>query len=93
MEVVNHFGQQVEIDKQDRLMLPRILRDRFSLVNEEVAVTGLQKFLKLRSQQTADQSVEGLLAKSDSAKAITMAEAQQRLAAREAGQETRKTVS
>jgi len=93
MEVVNHFGQQVEIDKQDRLMLPRILRDRFNLVNEEVAVTGLQKFLKLRSQQTADQRVEGLLAKSESAKAITMAEAQKQLAAREAGQETRKTVS
>ncbi len=84
MEVVNHFGQQVEIDKQDRLMMPRILRDRFSLVNEEVAVTGLQKFLKLRSQQTADQRVEGLLAKSDSARGITMAEAQQKLAAREA---------
>ncbi len=84
MEVVNHFGQQVEMDKQDRLMLPRILRDRFKLVNEEVAVTGLQKFLKLRNQQTADQRVEGLLARSESTKNLTMAEAQQKLAAHEA---------
>ena len=85
MEVVNHFGQQVEIDKQDRLMLPRILRERFNLVNEEVAVTGMQKFLKMRSQQTAEQRIEGLLAsKGDSATAMGISQARQVLAEREA---------
>lgn len=84
MEVVNHFGQQVEIDKQDRLMLPKILRERFNLVNAEVAVTGLQKFLMLRSQQTAEQRIEGLLAQKDeSAVPMRISEARQVLAERE----------
>ncbi|WP_263357085.1 division/cell wall cluster transcriptional repressor MraZ [Acidicapsa ligni] len=92
MEVVNHFGQQVEIDKQDRLMLPRVLRDRFGLVNAEVVVTGLQRFLMLRSQQIADQRIEGILApRSASEKPMPISEARQILASRESAQESRKT--
>jgi MraZ protein len=85
MEVVNHFGLQVEIDKQDRLMLPRVLRDRLSLVNKDVVVTGMQRFLRLRSQQMAEERIEALLTpQSDSAKAMGIAEARQVLADREA---------
>jgi MraZ protein len=84
MEFVNGWGGVVEIDKQDRLMLPRKIREKFSLVNEEVDVTGFQKFLIVRSQRMADERLESLRAPSeDSARPMGMAEARQILAARE----------
>jgi MraZ protein len=87
MQVVNHFGQVVEIDKQDRLMLPRIHREKFNLVNAEVAVTGMQKFLLVRSQKVAEQNVELLLGpKDNSVKPVTIAESRQTIAEREAKQ-------
>jgi transcriptional regulator MraZ len=84
MRIVNHFGGVVEIDKQDRLMLPKKVRERFSLVNAEVVVTGQQRFLKVQTEQEAEQEIAGLLApKDESAKLMSIAEARLILAKRE----------
>jgi|HubBroStandDraft_5_1064220.scaffolds.fasta_scaffold232654_2 MraZ protein len=85
LEFVNGWGGVAEIDKQDRLMLPRKIRDRFSLVNEEVDVTGFQKYLVVRSQKVAEERLANLLApKDDSERPMGIEEAKRILAAREA---------
>ena len=87
MRIVNHFGGVVEIDKQDRLMLPKKIRDRFSLVNAEVVVTGQQKFMTVQTDQEAEQEIAGLLNPAeDSAKLMSIAEARLILAKRESSQ-------
>jgi MraZ protein len=87
MEFVNGFGGVVEIDKQDRLMLPRKVRERFNLVNEEVDVTGFQKYMMVRSQKAAGERLESLAApKDESVKPMGIAEARQILADWEAQQ-------
>ena len=85
MEFVNGWGGVVEIDKQDRLMLPRKIRERFNLVNEEVDVTGFQKYLVVRSQKSAEERLTALQTpNSDSEKVMGIEEAKRILAAREA---------
>ncbi len=85
MEIVNSYGGVVEIDKQDRLMLPKKIREKFNLVNEEVDVTGLQRFLMVRSQKLAEQRIESLLAPKDGlAQPMGIDEARRILAEREA---------
>jgi MraZ protein len=81
MKVVNFFGAPAEIDKQDRLMLPRKIRERFSLVNVDVVVTGQQRYLTLQVEQEAEQEIESLLG--SPAKPMSMAEARKVLAANE----------
>jgi MraZ protein len=85
MQIVNHFGGVVEIDKQDRLMLPRKVRERFNLVNAEVVVTGQQRFLSVQTDAEAEQEITGLLSPSSdgSGKLMTIAEARAILAKRE----------
>jgi DNA-binding transcriptional regulator/RsmH inhibitor MraZ len=84
MRVVNYFGGVVEIDKQDRLMLPRKIRERFSLVSVEAVVTGQQRYLMLQVEQEAEQDIESLLGGgSESGKAMSMTEARKVLAAAE----------
>ena len=81
MEIVYGLGGEAEIDKQDRLMLPRKIREKFSLVNEEVDVTGFQKYLVLQPQKLAEQRLESLLAPgSDANRPMSIAEARQILA-------------
>jgi len=85
MRVVNFFGGVVEIDKQERLMLPRKIRERFSLVNAEVVVTGQQLYLVVDRELTAEQEIEGLLTpETNSAGPMKMSEARHVLAEREA---------
>lgn len=84
MRVVNFFGGVVEIDKQDRLMLPRKIRERFSLVNVDVVVTGQQRYLMLQVEQEAEQEIASLLGPaSEGARPMSMAEARKVLAAAE----------
>ena len=81
MEIVYGLGGEAEIDKQDRLMLPKKIREKFALVNEEVDVTGFQKYLVLQSQKAAEQRLEVLLAPKDSASSnMSIAEARKILA-------------
>ena len=85
LEFVNGWGGVAEIDKQDRLMLPRKIRERFNLVNEEVDVTGFQKYLVVRSQKSAEERLTALQTpNSDSEKVMGIEEAKRILAAREA---------
>ena len=88
MRVVNFFGGPVEIDKQDRLMLPRKIRERFSMVNVDVVVTGQQRYLTVQVEQEAEQEIESLLQPGDSVKQMSMAEARKVLAAAEARKST-----
>jgi MraZ protein len=84
MRIVNYFGGVVEIDKQDRLMLPRKIRERFSLVNAEVVVTGQQKFLTVQTESEADREIESILAPAGGAeKPMHIGEARETLAKRE----------
>jgi MraZ protein len=88
MRIVNYFGGVVEIDKQDRLMLPRKVRERFGLVNVEVVVTGQQKYLSVQREEEADRDIDGLLSPgSEAPKPMSAAEARQSLAIREAAQQ------
>jgi MraZ protein len=84
MRFVNYFGGDVEIDKQDRLMLSKKVRETFSLANKEVVVTGQQRFLMVQTEEQAEQEIAGMVApKDESAKLMTMAEAKMILAKQE----------
>jgi MraZ protein len=84
MQIVNHFGGVMEIDKQDRVMLTRKVRERFGLINAEVVVRGQGKYLTVQTEQDAEQEIAEMLSPSDSdAKLITIAEARLILAQRE----------
>ncbi|HTJ29366.1 MAG TPA: hypothetical protein VL346_02645 [Acidobacteriaceae bacterium] len=83
MRIVNYFGAVAEIDKQDRLILPRKIRERLGLVSEEVVVTGQGRFLSVQRESDADAEIMGLL-NPGSVAPMTAAEARQILAAREA---------
>lgn len=90
MRIVNYFGGVVEIDKQDRLMLPRKVRERFGLVNTEVVVTGQQKYLSVLREEEADRGIAGLLNPGNEAeKQMGATEARQILASREAAAQQR----
>ncbi len=89
LKVVNHFGAVVEIDKQDRLTLPKKVRERFGLVNAEVVVTGQQRFLKVQTEEQADREIDSLLSpKDDAGKLMSIAEARLILARREAAKDS-----
>lgn len=88
MQIVNYFGGAVEIDKQDRLMLSKKVREKFRLVNAEVVVTGQQRFLTVQTEEEAEQEMAGLLAPGESnGKLMTIAEARLILAQREANKQ------
>ncbi len=91
MRVVNYFGGAVEIDKQDRLMLPRKIRERFSFVSVDVVVTGQQRYLMLQVEAEAEQEILSLLGMgTDAVAPMNMAQARKALAAAESrkGQES-----
>jgi MraZ protein len=85
LEFVNGWGGVAEIDKQDRLMLPRKIRERFNLVNEEVDVTGFQRYLVVRSQRMAEERLDRMVTPAN-ASVMTIEEAKRILAARENSQ-------
>jgi MraZ protein len=57
MDQVNFYGQQVEIDAQDRLLVPQRLRGKASLVGE-VDIIGAGKYMKIASRAVMKQRVE-----------------------------------
>ncbi len=85
LEFVNGWGGVAEIDKQDRLMLPRKIRERFNLVNEEVDVTGFQRYLVVRSQRMAEERLDRMVTPANSS-VMSIDEAKRILAARENSQ-------
>jgi MraZ protein len=71
LNLTSYYGQQVEMDKEGRVLLPQILRGKASL-NAEVAVLGKLHYLEVHNFEVIEQSV--------SANALT-AEDRQSLAA------------
>lgn len=59
--LVNYYGQQVEMDNQGRLLLPQILRTKASL-DAEVTVMGMRTFLAVHNRENFEKELpaEGL---------------------------------
>jgi len=61
LNVVNYYGQQVEMDNQGRLLLPQILRTKASL-DAEVTVMGMRTFVVVHNREVFEKELpaEGL---------------------------------
>jgi MraZ protein len=59
--LVNYYGQQVQIDSQGRLVLPQILRSKANL-DGEVTVIGMRNFLAVHNRENFEKAlpVDGL---------------------------------
>uniref|UniRef100_E6QKP4 Transcriptional regulator MraZ n=1 Tax=mine drainage metagenome TaxID=410659 RepID=E6QKP4_9ZZZZ len=57
LDQVNFYGQQVEIDGQDRLLVPQRLRARAGLVGE-VDILGAGRYMKIANHQVMQRRVE-----------------------------------
>jgi len=59
-DLVNYYGQQVEMDNQGRILLPQILRDKARL-DGEVIVIGKGNLLAVHNRETFEKALpEGL---------------------------------
>ena len=56
LERVNHFGQQLKLDAQGRLVIPPILRERAEMVGE-VVVSGRIEHLEIWNRERFDQKL------------------------------------
>ena len=75
LDQVNFYGQQVEIDSQDRLLVPQRLRERAALVGE-VDILGSGRSMKIANHQVMQRRVEAEAAlAADSLPVISMADA------------------
>jgi MraZ protein len=54
LNVVNYYGQQVEIDSQGRVLLPQILRNKAKL-DAEVSVMGKLTFLDVHNSESFEK--------------------------------------
>jgi MraZ protein len=63
LNLVNYYGQQVEMDNQGRLLLPQILRNKAAL-DGEVTVMGKTKFLAVHNREAFEKALppEGMSA-------------------------------
>jgi MraZ protein len=61
MNLVNYYGQQVEMDSQGRLLMPQILRAKASL-DAEVTVIGMRTYVEVHNREKFEQDLppEGL---------------------------------
>ncbi len=56
LNLVNYYGQQVEMDNQGRLLLPQILRTKASL-DAEVTVMGMRTFLAVHNREVFEKEL------------------------------------
>jgi MraZ protein len=56
LNLVNYYGQQVEMDNQGRLLLPQILRTKASL-DAEVTVMGMRTFLAVHNREIFEKEL------------------------------------
>jgi MraZ protein len=54
--LVNYYGQQVEIDNQGRLVLPQILRNKANL-DGDVTVIGMRNFLAIHHRESFEKAL------------------------------------
>lgn len=61
MDLVNYYGQEVEIDTQGRLLMPQILREKAQL-DGDVVVIGMRNHLAVHNREAFEQALpdEGL---------------------------------
>lgn len=57
LERVNHFGQQLRLDAQGRIVVPQILRERAEMVGE-VVVSGRIDFLEVWNRERFDRKLD-----------------------------------
>jgi len=56
LNLTSYYGQQVEMDKQARVVLPQILRESAKL-NAEVAVRGKMHYLEVQNLKSLEESL------------------------------------
>jgi MraZ protein len=56
LNLTSYYGQQVEVDKEGRVLLPQILRERAGL-KAEVVILGKLNFLEVHNQEVYEQNV------------------------------------
>ena len=56
LNLTSYYGQQVEMDKQARVVLPQILRESAKL-NAEVAVRGKMHYLEVQNLKNLEESL------------------------------------
>ena len=56
LNLTSYYGQQVEMDKQGRVVLPQILREAAKL-NAEVAVRGKMHYLEVQNLKSLEESL------------------------------------
>ena len=56
LNLVNYYGQQVEMDNQARLLLPQILRNAAQL-DGEVTVFGIRTYLEVHNREAFEQNL------------------------------------
>jgi MraZ protein len=56
LNLTSYYGQQVEMDKQARVVLPQILREAAKL-NGEVAVRGKMHYLEVQNLKSLEESL------------------------------------
>lgn len=56
LNLVNYYGQQVEMDSQGRILLPQILRNKAQL-DAEVTVMGKVKFLAVHNREMFEKEL------------------------------------
>ncbi len=75
LDQVNFYGQQMEIDGQDRLLVPQRLRVRAGLVGE-VDILGAGRYMKIANHQVMQHRVEAESGSGqDALPVVSMAEA------------------
>lgn len=57
LNLTSYYGQQVEMDKEGRLLLPQILREKARL-DAEVAVLGKLHYLEVHNLEVFEQSLQ-----------------------------------
>jgi MraZ protein len=57
LNLTSYYGQQVEMDKQARVILPQILREAAKL-NAEVAVRGKMHYLEVQNLRNLEESLQ-----------------------------------
>ena len=56
MNLVNYYGQQVEMDNQGRILLPQILRNKARL-DAEVTVIGMRIYLEVHNREMFEKEL------------------------------------
>jgi MraZ protein len=57
LNLTSYYGQQVEMDKEGRILLPQLLREKAKL-NADVAVLGKLHYIEVHNLGVLDESLQ-----------------------------------